>query len=524
MAPITVTATPTTAAPTTAQLPSGSTQAGQPTTAPLPSGSSQASHRTFPFPRTAPTTVRLLRVDPLSRYKYTFEYHRLADLPHLSYQSASYHDPFHPSSQQLLPACPPTETYHAITIDATPVFVPPYLFACLDPLHNTGYHSAQPSDLWFIPPLCLDPDDRPSYLAHQAAFLSRYAGRTVVWLGPLPESPVGQFDLAALSHVVYLDGGGDEHRWTRAGAARQSLAAHPHWGAVDAVRELLLCEDVDDKMVVWCCGGVVLPGNVFDAATWVQMGGRCGETSAAERALEFYSGMAFEEVVYSTGGREAESTEPLLGSLAETVEELGGGAKKKVVVRWEAKRPGEEGKTMHEVFGGGLVGGLECEDRRDRLYGLVDILKETSRSKVVVDYERGVEWAFEQALRVGLEELAEELPPDIVDDRDIYWTVGRNCPWVQTYYEEAGKVFGIDKDEGDQILRRVVKKMGLKQWHAHVDLAGRKALRFGEFQRVSASAYRLQNRDSTRKRWCKRVKSMLRRKRAFFARRGAPKK
>lgn len=533
MASITVTAAPITEAPFTAQPaaaqpPSGSTQDEQPATAPLPAGSAQAEYCTYPFPRTAHTTVRFIRVEPFSRYKYTFEYHTLADLPHLSYQFLSYHDPFHPLSQQLLPACPPTETYHAITIDSTPVFVPPYLFACLGPMHVTGHYQAHPSNLWFIPPLCLDPYDRPSYLTHQAAYLSRYACRTVVWLGLLPESPYNQHHVGALSRIVHFDNcdhdAWDHDTWTRAAAARQSLADHPHWSALDAVRELLLCQDVDDKMVVWCCGGVKLPANVFEATTWADMGGPCGEVSAAERAMECCAGMGFEEVCYSTGGREEDGTEFLPGSLEELMEKMEGEKKKKIVVKWEAKKPGEHGKTVNELVGGGVVMRLECEDRRDRLYGLVDVLKETSRTKVAVDYnERGVEWAFEQALRIGLEELAEELPPDIMDDLDIYWTAGRDCSWVQTYYREAREVFGIDEDEGDQILSRVVRKMGLKQWHAHVDKAGEEGLSFGEFQRVSASAYRLRNKDSRRKRWSKRVKDMIRRRKGFLSRRGVPK-
>lgn len=517
-----ITAAPSTAQPAAAQPPSGSTQDEQPATAPLPAGSPQAEYCTYPFPPTGPTTVRFIRVEPFTRYKYTFEYHTLADLPHLSYQFLSIHDPSHPLSQQLLRACPPTSTYHAITIDSTPAFVPPYLFACLVPLHVIEHYRTQESNLWFIPPLCLDPCDRPAYLAHQAFHLSRYACRTVVWLGVLPGSPYNERDVGALSAVLHRVRR-DRCSWTRAAAARQCLAEHPHWSTLDAVRELLLCQDVDDRMVVWCCGGVVeVEANVFEATTWAKLGGPRGEGSAAERALNCYYGMGFEEVCYSTGGREEEGTDFQPRGLEDLVVKMKGEEEKKAVVKWEAKKPGEHGKTVNELVGGGLLMRLQCEDKRDRLYGLVDVLKETSRTKVVVDYARGVDWAFEQALQVGLEELAEELPPDIMDDLDIYWTAGRGCSWVHTYYREAREVFGIDEDEGDQILSRVVRRMGLKQWHAHVDTAGEQGLSFGEFQRVSASAYRLQNKGSRRKRWSKRVNDMIGKRKALFSRRGVP--
>ena len=487
---------------------------------------------TFPFPRTPPTTVRFLRVKPLPRYTYTFEYYNVDDLPKLSYQLVSYHDPFHPHSQQVLPAAPPTETYGPITIDSTTVFVAPYLHAFIDALHNNTLAAAQfspspaPSKLWFLPPLCLDPADRPSYLTHLVAPLSRHACRTVAWLGPLPHWPLEPSGLAALAQLVRREDGGYQDARTAAAAAavRRNLAEHPHWSSLDAVRDLLLCEDVERRMVVWCYDGVLFPVGLFGAGTCGQFGGGYVEMSAAERALELYSGSRFEEVCYSTGGREGVWTGFLPRTLADTVEELEARARTKVVVQRVAKRPEEEGETVSELVGGGLLRRLECEDKRDRLYGLVDILKETSRSKVLVDYERGLEWAFEQALLVGLEELAEELAPDVVDDLEFYWTGGRNCSWVQTYYQEARGVFGVDEDEGDKILRRVIKRMGLKKWHAHVDMAGGKGLSFGEFRRVSAKAYRPQDRNSLKKRWSKLAESAKTRRMALLARLGTNRK
>ncbi|KAK0750860.1 hypothetical protein B0T18DRAFT_425599 [Schizothecium vesticola] len=486
---------------------------------------------TFPFPRIPPTTVRFLRVKPLPRYTYTFEYYNVVDLPNLPYQLVSYHDPFHPHSQQVLLAAPPTEIYRPITINSTTIFVPPYLHAFIDALHNNTVAAARrspspaPSTLWFLPPLCLDPADRPSYLNHQAAPLSRHARRTVAWLGPLPHWPLEPSGLAALAQLVQREDGGyqDARTAAGAGAVRRNLAEHPHWSTLDAVRDLLLCEDVERRMEVWCHGGVPFPVGLFGAGTCGPFGGAYVEVSAAERVLEFYSRSRFEEVCYSTGGREGVWTGPLPGTLADTMAELEGRARTKVVVQRVAKKPGEEGKTVSEVVGGGLLRRLECEDKRDRLYGLVDILRETSRSKVVVDYERGVEWAFEQALLVGLEELAEELASDVVDDLEFYWTGGRNCSWVQTYYREARGVFGVDEDEGDRILRRVVKRMGLKKWHAHIDMGGGKGLSFGEFRRVSAKVYRPQDRGYMEMRWSKMANSAKRRM-ALLARLGANRK
>lgn len=97
----------------------------------------------------------------------------------------------------------------------------------------------------------------------------------------------------------------------------------------------------------------------------------------------------------------------------------------------------------------------ECSDPRDRLYGLLGILNERSRAAVEADYRRGVEYAYYQALKVGLQELHSERNSIIMslyrdsDGQDSY--LG--------YYCDVRDAFGIKDGQSLKILRQILDEL-----------------------------------------------------------------
>ena len=100
-------------------------------------------------------------------------------------------------------------------------------------------------------------------------------------------------------------------------------------------------------------------------------------------------------------------------------------------------------------------GSLQSSDPRDKLYGLLGLLDERSKSRVKAEYSRGVDYAFYQALKVGLQEIYGET--GLVSHLG---TLARGK--YLGYYCDARDAFVMQDAESVSILRQVLKELSFQ--------------------------------------------------------------
>ncbi len=94
-------------------------------------------------------------------------------------------------------------------------------------------------------------------------------------------------------------------------------------------------------------------------------------------------------------------------------------------------------------------GKLQCTDPRDRLYGLLGLLDDRTRARIKPDYTRDVDYAFRQALQIGLEELCgHRNGRPFLSDGAGYTRLG--------YYCDLRDAFGLSDERARSILREVL--------------------------------------------------------------------
>ncbi len=145
-------------------------------------------------------------------------------------------------------------------------------------------------------------------------------------------------------------------------------------------------------------------------------------------------------------------TDPMAqGTRIGTLEEMKGDLMRpfEVMETYQSKIPDLLYQAMRKF------GGLECSDPRDRLYGLMGILKESSRARVQADYTRDVNYAYYQALKIGYEELSTQRGFASLHGRDM------DDSYVM-YYCDVRDAFGIEDGHSLSILKRVLSELDFK--------------------------------------------------------------
>ncbi|KAK7959231.1 uncharacterized protein PG986_004085 [Apiospora aurea] len=102
----------------------------------------------------------------------------------------------------------------------------------------------------------------------------------------------------------------------------------------------------------------------------------------------------------------------------------------------------------------GKFGRLNCSDPRDKFYGLLGLLKERSSSMIQPNYEKGVEFAFFQALATGLDELLSEQLATISTSL-TYGGTGTDDSFF-TYYCNVRDAFGMTNADAIPVLQQVL--------------------------------------------------------------------
>ncbi|KAI2601826.1 HET-domain-containing protein [Hypoxylon sp. NC1633] len=409
----------------------------------------------------APTQVRLLRLTPHRTHTqaldYTLETHNLSDLQHMNYVALSYTWGRATTLADVRP----------ITIDSQPFFVRRNLFdflaTALDKSRARTHDEPPPL---FVDAICINQLDAAERRAQvrEMAHVYRRAGTVVAWLG-IPDSARERDDVRALASG---NGGGDSAGggrsgtptldcaacWTRAmWAGFTYLSYHVYWRRVWIVQEVLLAR----RLEVWCAA-YTFPLSLFagaGAGVWSAAGvagprtgfSAEGRPRAVVDDVSRACSPAERIVAHRTRHVLRPVADPLeMGTAVGTMEEMTAGLTRPYmqVQTYQSHVP----DLIHEIIH--KFGSLGCSDPRDKLYGFLGVLKDSSRARVNPDYARGVDFAYRQALKIGLEEIrGEHWAVDLRRSDRIYKT-------CLAYYCDVRDAFGMDDGESRQILRDVV--------------------------------------------------------------------
>ena len=419
-------------------------------------------------PIDASTQIRLLRIprrddsgDP-GRANYRLEVFRVADLPRIQYRALSY----------MWGAARGRRDVRDVRVDGQPFAVRRNLadFLAMASSSSGRRRMRAAGGLFFVDAVCIDQlsvAEREAQVRLMARVF-RCADEVVIWLGALSKDPAaaagGHYaDVRALAlatttrlrdrsptharkRTARADGrqnrGSDRpppyhshssntKNWTAAEwAGLHHLSHHPYWRRIWVVQEIQLAT----RGVVWC-GPFKFPLSLLATSpppppTLLQKG-TCGLNAegspyAVQDARARAQSPAAVIVTHRLRQvpRPAPSSHymPRVGTLREMTAQLAvaGTTSSSVMGTYHSHVP----DLLHEVVR--LFGGLDCTDPRDRLYGLLGLLRERSAALVVPDYGRGVEHAIYQALRVGILEIAHEMRPvpGGVDDAVVGGIVG----------------------------------------------------------------------------------------------------
>ncbi|KAI1370223.1 HET-domain-containing protein [Hypoxylon crocopeplum] len=379
----------------------------------------------------ASTQVRLLRLSPdrgrAREMEYILETVDLSDLSRIEYTALSY--------TWGHATC--IDDIHEITIDGQPFFVRRNLFDFLSTALGKGK-----SDLLFIDAICINQLDSAERQAQvrEMARVYRRASTVLAWLG-IPEVDRERDDVRALSRANGSREGCAD--WTAAQwAGFRYLSYHP---LLDAC-----------KLEVWCWY-FTFPLSLFAGASSAQTAlpelrfSKGGLPRTVVDGVSLSCNPAARIINHRTRLVLRPINDPLAqGTAIGTLDEMTLGL----------TRPYMKGETyqsqvpdlIHEVIR--KFGGLQCSDPRDKLYGFLGILKDSSRAKVNPDYTKDINYAYRQALKIGLEEIGGE-----------YWTwpyarrADNTYAICLAYYCDVREAFGMGDDESMSMWRDVVSEL-----------------------------------------------------------------
>lgn len=359
----------------------------------------------FPFPPIdAKTHIRLLK--PCERnpnpdaaseprqHSYTFHTIPLKTLAQTSYKILS-HEPCRGSSTEKA----------IIRINNAPFTICKRLLDFLSTLQQRDTINAD--DLLFIDEICVNPansTERHAY-ALNTGLLIRRAAEVAVWFG---EPSVTHRD--GLKKLADSIAAGTQAR-CEIPLGRGQL----YWICVRAVSEVLLAR----RLTMHYAGdGLVFSREVIEERIlgfppWCLKSGKVISERATEYGMCAGEGCLDEQMVSRRmrAMLRSEEVDPLAqGSEVLTLEEMAAAL---------ASGPG----TVIAAYGGETPYALReiysirpfpsvAEDPRERLYGILGVLHERTRSRIIVDYSQDVSAVFRQALEAGIHEICDDIAAD----------------------------------------------------------------------------------------------------------------
>ncbi|KAL6861939.1 HET domain-containing protein [Trichoderma novae-zelandiae] len=412
------------------------------------------------------TETRLLKIaqDPASQsWHYDLVAISLDDLSSTPYRALSY----------TWGEATSTEDVRTIRVSNQEFIVRQNLF---DFLSSAAAREEQ--GLFFIDAICinqLDLEERQAQV-QAMALIYRRATTIISWLGTLPQEHYhGCQVLRHASDVSCRYWSGQEWK------ALRHLSYAPYWSRVWVVQEVLLASNLQ----IWCGPFTFSPtllGRIPQSREAVETkfdaDGRPSvlrsDASRVRSPSEAILGHRMRLIPRMTKDTTREGC--VMGTLADMTAVLR--QPSETFERYQSRVP----DPLRDIIR--KYGRLQCTDIRDRLYGFLGLLKDSSRKKIKPDYTRGVEHTFYQALRCGLAELCP-------DEGTAPW--GLNEAWMN-FYCEARDAFHMGDEVSIQIFRRVYRELNFKermqdalfqqQWDLNYGWRGPDAVRFGAFARM----------------------------------------
>ena len=382
--------------------------------------------------------VRLVRLsvgEPGSRPVFTLEAAPLADLSSINYRCLSY------TWGQAQHA----SDVRKVQIDGQDFFVRQNLH---DFLVNAG--SRRQAGLFFIDAICINQlsSREKECQVQEMARVFRHADQVIAWLGTPSREHFR--DVRALAQTK----GRQPASWTAAQwAGFKHLSHHRYWKRIWIVQEVLLAS----SMVVWC-GQFTFPLGLFGSAVQAH---ESRETKQDEHGRP--SGTQFDtmrlrspaDVIISHRTRQV--LRPVRdvmaqGTLVGTLEEMQITLRKPsaAIRSFQSRIP----DPLHQAVR--KFGKLDCTDQRDRLYGLLGLVNDRTRAKIKIDYTKGVDYAYYQALKAGLEELFLGWDSKTAPASQGAWDIS-----YLGYYCDIRDAFGLQEEQSKSTLRQVIKELSL---------------------------------------------------------------
>ncbi|KAK8062842.1 hypothetical protein PG997_014939 [Apiospora hydei] len=394
----------------------------------------------FTYPKINITRdVRLLRIirdgGPKGSFACRLLTVKLSDLTRIRYRALSY----------VWGHATGPEDVHMITVDGQPFCVRQNLYDFLRVAVARGEFGP-----YFIDAICinqLDGEER-CFQVTQMARIYRNANMVVAWLGALDSE---QFEnVRSLS----LDRGKNCRYWSAGQwAGLRYLSYHPYWSRIWIIQEVLLAT----SMLIWC-GPFTFPLSLLRSSSSRDATGtrtkhdfRGRPTSVSHQLSQSISPA---EMVITHRLREVTGSrlDPLAqGTEVGTLEEMTRALRRphSITVTYQSHMP----DLLHQIMG--KFGRLNCSDPRDKLYGLLGLLKERSSSMIQPDYGKSVDFAFYQALATGLDELLSERLATILTS-PTHGGTGTDDSFF-TYYCNARDAFGMKDAETIPVLQQVLQ-------------------------------------------------------------------
>lgn len=396
----------------------------------------------FAYPALRPAhQVRLLRCVPGRQGRprtYQLIVVPLADLKALRYRALSYTWGQAQSQGQV----------QKIVVNEQPFFIRRNLADFLSTAATRNKYG-----LFFIDAVCLNQldDEERQCQVKAMARVFRFANEVVAWVGMPPQGQVANLQRLRLAR------GQDCAAWTDGQwEAFHYLSHHPYWSRLWVAQEVLLAS----RVVVWC-GPFTFPLPMFSSSRRgvtpaparydpegrpSSLGGRVeGQYSPAETIITHHLCQAMQS------GYDALARGGSVGTLEEITQNLARPPYRPAV--YQSRMP----EPLHHVLA--TFGHLNCSDPRDKLYGLLGLLKEETRANIEVDYTRDVHSVFYQALSAGLDEIFRERVP-VTPQKAPTEPDGA---YLQYYYV-VRDAFEIDNSDGVQMLRRFVQEFREQKW------------------------------------------------------------
>ncbi|TFB01622.1 hypothetical protein CCMA1212_006335 [Trichoderma ghanense] len=314
--------------------------------------------------------------------------------------------------------------------------------------------------LFFIDAICvnqLDLDEREAQV-QAMALIYRRATAVISWLGTLPQAHYRGCQI--LSHASDVScRNWSEQEWR----ALRYLCYAPYWSRVWVVQEVLLSSNLQ----IWC-------GPFTFSPTLL------GRAPLSRDTVETkFSADGRPSVLKSDASRVRSPSEAILGHRMRLVCRMTKDTTREASVMGTLedittalRQPSATFKTYQSRVPDQLrdiirkYGRLQCTDIRDRLYGFLGLLKDSSRKKIKPDYKKGIEHTFYQALKCGLGELYPE-------EGVAPWGLDRE--WMN-FYCEARDAFEMGDEDA----------LFQQQWDLNYGWRGPDAVRFSAFARMIA--------------------------------------